>query len=871
MFYRVLDNNGYVKVNFISDDAIAMEMNETSRHLGSPSVSSPAFMGGYTYPILADLAQGATFQILKAPVPRDGNPKHVQMIRNLAVQRETVYSYVDSGDVTIVQIEGWDHAATPLASFGWNVVASGKTFKRLKTLNRPFRLWNKMDRPLRIALVDDDSYTNEDLSGFDEAEIERLLDGAFVISRELFEGCLANVQFPEVTEDDMRPELMVNYYRSQEYLRQAQFFHAFNARIFGPRHFVGLDHDDELWQKPGMLKGEAFINVSDMCERMGVDVICTRSALKFEVSNNRDTFVLMEPQKAKTSGVNSDLQTMINLPALYQHTDVQSWTREFLLAHFERLKNDEVMEAWYDMSTPFFNASSRFFDQNDVVNLTKWNARAWLMSGRRITESPWLFEQLGYAIAKTLRSNDASKLRFPVPCAVRAQVISQSFASMAGEDLVIEVGQARWSQSLESIVVNDLDWLEMYRSHGGHDLDDFFVGYWRTIDGERKIIVVRSPNDWGEYTKFDYVVDDWFPSFTTHTGEVIAFPEVSGDENFWPTRLSEMVANEQIIYTGLPSENNPGPKVDPHPYGIADVMYLVENNRASASCVGANVNARSLWSLCTRTHRQVQLTSMESCIDTGTQGGSSEDAEAVLAEAKDMVEKLVRNPEVLIDDYMWYTRFYQIFGMPFDRSRLSNTSHISRAHRFRVEATKSFIAMVREHAQHKLARNVDPQVHRLGKRFLRPGYETLQDTRLAMVQMQAPGEQSLVPGDWGDVHAQVLDKINSYEKISDRHDFVMGLYSACFKAPTASTGKVTDQLVMNPHVFPYLLESMRFYGLAYYITTTPDGRLERWKHESWDLKCNSCGAETQTTDPIVVQSYHLHDGICGTCRSQQSQ
>jgi hypothetical protein len=865
-FFQVVDNTNYVKINYISDDLEAMRMNEAGRYLpDAPAVTSPCLMGGYTYPILKALAGDRTFQILKAEIPTDGSVKHVKFLEKLAAFKETIYAYVDGNEMTIVQIEGYDRSATPLSQYGWSINAAAKTFKRLKTLNRPFRLWAELDRPIRVFLVEDDSYSDEDLEGLSPELIERLLDGAFVISRELFTSCLGNVYFPEIQQENIAPELMVDYYRSQEYLRQAQFFHAFNARIFGPMDFGSLDHDDELWTRPGMLKGEAFINVAGMCEKMHVDVICTRSALKFEVANTEQTFVLLEPQKAKRTGVNSDLQTMINLPAVYDFEDVSRWTKEDLLAKFHKLNTNQIMESWYDLSTPFFNSSSRFFTQDDVTTMTKWNARAWLMSGRKITESPWLYEQMGYAIAKGLQSKDNKKLRFPVPCAARAQVISQSMASMAGDDYAIERGTARWSEPLEAIVVNDRDWIEMYHSHGGHDLDDFFVAYWRRISGERKIILVRSPNDWGEYSVMDYYDGDWFPEFETHLGEVYSFPEVSDEPTLWPIRLSEMLEQGKIIYTGLPSQNNPPPKMDAEPYALKHVMQLIENNRASSVCVGANVNARSLHALCVRDHRSVQLTTMETCIDTGTQGGSLEDAEAVMAEARDMVAKIVRDPNIKIDEYMWYSRFAQFNDMPLDKSRLDPNTHISRANKYRIDAAQNFIKMIREHAR-KLIPNVDPQVHRLGLRFLRPAYNVLIETRLSMVRMQEPGEQGLVPRDWSDVHAPALNAINKFEKIVDRHDFVLALYSATLKVPTRSTGKITDQLVMNPHIFPYLLNAMRFYGLAYYIDITPEGKIERSKSTEWDLECACCGDTKTVTDPKTVQAYYHYDQICKPCR-----
>lgn len=880
-FFRALDNSGIVKVNFISDDSIAESLNEASRGMivnnkPIPPTTSPRYMGGYTYPILADIAQGRTIQILKADLPGDSIQAQIA-IRETAIEPETVYGIVDGGDVTIVQIEGFDRSTEGLSHRGWNIQAKPKTFKRLKTLHRPFRLYDFLDRPLKVLVVDDDAYTNltlPELKTYNSSQIEMLLDGAFVISRELFDNCLTNVKFPEKDPHEMRPELMVNHYRNQEYLRQAQRFHAFNARIFGPMDFGRLDPNDSLWSTPGMLKGEAFIDVADHCENLGVDVICTRSALKFEVSNSSQVIVEMEPQKAKRSEIRSDLQTMVTLPAIYEFDGVKTWTREYLLGQFQRLCNDEIMESWFDMSAPMFN-SSRFFDQNDVTSLTKWNARAWLLSGMKITQSPWLFEQLGAAMAKSLnpQGRQESKLKFPVPCAVRAQVISQSFASMCGYEQPVVIGSIHWAEPLEALVVNDADWMEMYHSHGGMDLDDFFVGYWRTVGNLRKIIIVRSPNDWGEYSSFDYVEGDWYPEFVGHLGNITIFPEVSTDPTLWAPRLSEMVRSGEIIYTGLPSENAETVKVEPHAYSHSDMFELLTNNKSSGSCVGASVNSRMLNSMSTKTHRPVQLASMEKCIDTGTQGGSLEDAEAVMAEAKEIVQQLIADPAVKIDEYLWRTRFQQIFkDVSFDRSRLDSTSHIAQADKFRFDVAGSFMNKVRDYAQSKLTANVDVNVHRLGMKYINQAYRLLMDTRMQMVLANNPGQQNMQVHQWESVHSGILDKLLSFteEQIVDRHDFVLAFYSANMKSPTSKSKKITDQLVMNPHVFPYLLEALRFYGIAYHINVNDKGELIRHKHTEWNVSCAQCGTEFTLVDPKVLQRYYHFDQACVTCRTKET-
>lgn len=867
-FYEGYDNKQLIRVNFISDDAIAADMNKRCRQADAPLVASPYLMGGYRYPILEDIAGDRTFQILKAPIP--GNDvKKFKEIKSVIKAPDTLYSYVDQGKVTIVQIQGHNRHTTPLSSYGWTVNPGPKTFKRLKQLDRAFRLADSPQRELRVVIVDDDSYTNEDLSEFDSDLIERLLDGAFVISRELFEGTLANVRFPVFGADQLQdnPNLAVDHFRSQEYLRQAQYFHAFNARITGPMHFIGLHvgDDERLRSQPVALKGEAFICAADTLNNLNADVICTRSAFKFEVASSLRTYVLLEPQKAKRSGVNSDLQTVSNLPALYTYKQVKDSAEDYLATAFKKLCDDEILDSWFDMGSPIFNLSDKLFDQQDLISLTKWNARAWKMSGRRITESPWLFRQMASAFAKSLSSADPRRLRFPVPCAVRAQVISQSFASMAGCDMEVIQGTIRWSNQLEALIVNDLDWLEMYESHGGMDLDDFFVGYYRTIGIWRKVIITRSPNDWGEYSIFDYVADDWFPVWERADGTTICFPEVSDKEELWPKRLSEAVREGLVTYEGLPSQKDSAP-LNPASYDVNEVLRLMKNNVESGSCVGANVNARTLHALALKSHRPVQLASMEACIDAGVQGGSLADTVAVQNEAKQIVKEIV-DSGVLIDEHMWVSRFARHHKYPFPKNRLTRQSRVTRIHNMRLNLAAKFMEMVKEYTQKNLISNIDPVIHRLGKKYYKRAVQVLLESRRAVVFSQTYGKVQVGINDWDDIHAPIIGTLQALSDDPERHAFMMALYSACFKVPTRTSEQISDQLVMNPHVFPHLLDAMRFYGLAAHIDLDEHGRIHQRFEKSWLLHCETCGSERETDNPFTLQSYYTNNKVCNTCRT----
>lgn len=889
MFYTAADNTGVIRINYISDDTCAAAMNKLNRSKSSgsnqiPMVASPCLMGGYRYPIIEDIADGRLFQILKAHV--NDAPQDLKMkVQEIAAAPETLFSYLDQGDFTAVQILDHNRKENPLSSYGWTIANSPKTFKRLKTLSRPFRIWDRLIAedntfvPLRVMIVDDADYLSDEIDAdkYTPTEIERLLDGAVVIRRTLFTSALENIEFPVFKDSNPHehPEFYVEAFRRQEFLRQAQYFHTFNGRIFGDMHLLGLDADDPLHTRPGLIKAEFFCDVAGLCDKYHVDVIAARSAFKTEVSYDGPPFILMEPQKAKRSGVNSDIQTMSNLPAIYTVPEMKSWVDDYLAAKFNMLKNNELLPEWFDMSSGTFNSGSRALMPSDVDTLNKWNARIWMLSGLKITDSPYLFEQLATAVARSInpraaagaRRNPESRLRFPVPCAIRAQVISSSMSSMAGYDADVDPGGARWVEDLEAVVVHDEDWLEMYRSHGGMDLDDFFVCYYRTINGLPKIIAVRSPNDWGEYTIFDYVPGDWFPVFTKADGTFIQFPEASADPALWPERLSEVYSRGDVQYRGLPSETIDHSSVDTT-YGIAAVMRLVENSKGSATCVGANVNARTLHSVSMRSHRPLQLCPMEGAIDAGTQGGSPEDVAAVQAEANEIVKTVIASDNKLCA-YLWRTRFAR-FNNTVPAHRLDTNTHLYQADVIRKSASAEFMKMVRKYSQEHLVK-LNPVIHKLGARYLRQALRVLVNTRRSMFDMQDVNAQSMGVNDWYVVHYLAIQTIEGFANPIDKYDFILALYSACFKLPTQSTGKISDQIVMNPHLFPYLLDALRYYGIANHVDIDETNQLISWKQNTWVLTCDECQEEKETDNPVLLQSYEATGRICKDCRVNEKE
>jgi hypothetical protein len=798
--FEYISDLGNTRINYHSNSQYASELND--RH-DNPEylVYHQDWFGGYCYPILDHFLSETNsnhYQILKINRPELA----VEESELLAVlsDKNTLYAYPDAGIITVVQFDGWDNTSKSLSDIGVNLKPSQKVFKRIKTFNRPFRAFRHNKAPIRVMLIGDTDFT-EDSSFISDEDAEKLFDGAFIISQTLVDECMTQLDNKTLTFVDNDPSGFVVNRNSQvkeSYIKEK----IFNARIFGEMDII----NDGEYPYLGAIKGEAYTDAAGICEYYGVDVIAPYSAFKTEVNFTDQSFVLIEPQPAKMGQLFSDGQTIANLPSLYQYKQMKFFTTEWFTDAFNRLVNNEVMESHSNLS--IFNhkdSNAKIYRDDDINSLIEWNVRAWLMCGGKITDSPWLFEQMGKNLHQSMRISDSNRMRFPIPCAVRAFVITGSLyraiQNYPIDEFSVELGTAFFCDKMKVLVVNDNDYIEMYPSHGGCDLDDSFQIYWRTINNERKIIICRSPNDLGEYSIFNYIEGNWH-SKTTYNGTEYSFIQAPSDPDLWPDRLSEVIEAEEISYTGLPSNDH----VD---YGVkynADfIMEAIKSTSSSAASVGINVNARQLWSASVGKHRLVQVASMEDCIDAGVQGGTEEQVQAVIEDAAAIMEELISN-NIPVDAHLWMSKHAQFHPKLNPEKFYSNVSYLQSV---RFLCGKDFMNQIKEYST-SIAKNADySEIRKLGAHYLAPARSLMREYRRGIakglsVQSDNPNFDYLSD--------TIVSYINLYEEGHHRNSFVMSLYLASLTTSTAS-GKITDQFVMQPAIFSYLLTAMQFYGL----------------------------------------------------------
>lgn len=781
---------------------------------------------------------GGGYKVYTLPIPHDDDEfnicaKHLE-------DPNLQYALVDKNKIVFVYIENSPGWMTALNAAGYQVHSGDKTNKRLKSCHRPTLLNAEFDH-LNILYVENDEYSRYDFS--DEGEVakhlrepkvlERLLDGGFVISRRLVQEAVKNLPvFEPTTSTDTQ-----DYYYDP-YLRNRLVQDLLSAGVFNAR----------LIFEDGFLKGNCF--VADLPE--DIDVITSFANLKKEITYTKFR-LLMEPQGPKSRVITDD-QTVIDFPKLFRKSDMEMWLAEEYKKIYARATSGDLLTNWKYIY-------QRMWRDNEDINDNEARARMayvgyrWTAAGMNITNSPWLFETVATSHAAPLKN------RIPIPCAVYEQIISESLARMAGYDFEIEEGYIVRCAELGVHVVNDVDYLEMYESHGGMDQDDFFKLFYREMengpfDGEKVIIAVRSPNGYGEYTIFRYTEGQWNPKWHKADGTEVSFPLVNGRN--WPKRLSEAVWDKTVQYDGLPSSFINKPKRTGM-YTKDDVIRDIQIAMAGGN-VGGYVNATMAHSMVIGKHRPRQLCSLEDAIDKCINPDDIDDVVAIDAEARKMMREVIDSGKP-VDGLFWVRRGLRRF-LKRDEEVTFYEGKITQIANLCTTYYSNYVKMIRAWSQE----NARPPeaVFSIGKRMHYRALPILREFRMGLYNTNSSEEAILAGGiernGWETMYQYIVDRINSYERLEDRHDFVLGLYSATLTVPT-SAGKITDQIVMNRFVYPYLEAALQYYGIAnitMYRLVDGKMRVVSMKNSEWYWPDEN-GTSVRYTTPVDFQQAHAKD------------
>lgn len=778
------------------------------------------------------------YRVATLPIP--GNEFDLDELEKLISNPNVQYAIVDKNKIVVTIIDGHKGWMSVLKDMGFRVKGGGKTAKRMKSFHRATLLNAHFD-DLNIHWVQPDQFSRYNFS-VDEGwspelcnpeVVSRLLDGGVVISSRIVQTAVHNlpVYEPDKTKD-------TNEYYYDPTIRRYLMNYLINSKVFNGRIICS----------EGIIKGNFFVS-DDLPEH--VDVISTRDNLKKEITYSGGFRFLAEPQGPKSKVITDD-QTVINLPKLFRKSDMEMWLQEEYEKMFQNAVQGNIITDWKSVFMRNFSRENQDIEDLEAQSRIGYVGYRWVSMGMSITHSPWLFETLAVSHAKPLQK------RIPIPCAVYEQVIPESLARMAGHDIIVDEGTIRRINSLGVHVVNDFDWLEMYESHGGHDQDDFFRCVYRTMENNgvqtKKVIVVRSPNGYGEYSIFDYVEGEWFPTWKKADGTDVSFPVVNGKG--WPERLSSAIRSGKVSYLGLPSSNDSSePRSEDDEYSVQDVMRDAVTAMNGGN-VGRYVNATMLHSMVISKHRSKQLCSLEDAIDGCTQTSNLLDREAIDSEADIMIHEVLDSGKPIDRDF-WFSRFRRLARKyPHVETYEGKITQINSlcAH-YQNEYVKRIIAYSQE--------NVRPPeiIHQLGQRLYFHALPVLRNFRMNIFNANAMDNVQFNSGikrsDWDYLYTSIVEKIESFERPQDKHDFILSLYSASIKNPT-SNGKVTDQIVMNRLVYPYLEAAMIHYGIGNKVIMKHENgsvNLSEFKATSWTYP-DKDGNLVEHTDVLAYQAFH---------------
>ncbi len=789
------------------------------------------------------------YRIGAMPIP--SNEHEFTQVQEIINHPSIQYAIVDKNKIVVCQIGNNTEWLSVLNDMGYVVEGGGKTAKRVKSFHRPTLLNTTFGLDeLNIVTVDCAQYSryfewSEDRSEFwlrdqeDYAELfqepevwDRLLDGGFAVAPWVIERAIENLPIFDTTQSNDPGDYFLNPTLRSDLIKDLRKAKTFNIRIIGPK---------------GTLKGNCF--VTDKLPE-GVDIITWHGNIKTEVKYTEGYRLLAEPQGPK-SKVRTDDQTVINMPQLFTKANMEYWLDEEYAKMFNDAINNKLLMNWRNVYLRSFHDDSDLEDEESFARFQYVGYR-WKAMGMKITDSPWLFKTLASSHAKPLEEH------IPIPCAVSEQIISESMARMIGYDIEVEEGTIRRLNDLKVHVVNDLDWMEMYESHGGCDHDDFFSLFYRTFmggqyDQEKVVVVKRSPNGFGEFSIFRYVEDEWYPTWKTSDGQEHSFLEVSG--RGWPMRLSVALRGNMVSYTGLPSTMKPKP-VRSATYTREDVFEDIKASMKGGG-VGGFVNATMLYASVFHRHRVNQLCSLEDAIDGCTQTYDSADRDAIEEDTRLMVREVIESG-LPVDHSLWESKKFKYYLKPGEWVEKTD-GKITQLNRITRRKYREYLAKVDAWTKE----NCKPpaQIMKMGSRLRLHATPILNDFRKDTYEanslMTADYGGYITRTGWENLYLSVIDKIDEYEMESDRHDLILGLYAATFTKPT-STGNISDQAIMNRIIFPYLEAALQYYGLANTVSfvKNTDGsmRVVQSRVSEWRVETNN-GEYEVFTDPVEYQRF----------------
>lgn len=664
---------------------------------------------------------------------------------------------------------------------------------------------------------------------------DRFLDGANVISTELFDRMVANglqhVRHPRPDEVDP-----VERYEWEE--RQRNRIRKDMADSGGHSLRVVFDQ--------GLLKGHTLVAPRRVLG--GNDVLYHEANLKPEFAS-KDVFALIEPLSAGRSRREH--------PTVWLDDQTVSWLGDWLFP------NDDLEQALTDMIAElsaklangnipdFFTDTSRLHD-NDGSLITTFQRQAleFQERGLGIDQSVFLTQRIAQGFLNHLhpaRRNSARsravRRRYPIPCAWYLHVATDSWLAAAGYHLPPTPRGSVWYHTeTDHLIYADLDFADLYERGGGWDLDDMVKAIFRTIDGVRKIIGIRSPNSYGEYHIMDYIEGTPYPTWTRKDGSVVSFPRMTMEGA--PPFLEDL----DVDYRGMPDA--PAPHTNTA-YSREFVCDALQTALASRGVFGRRANADIAYYATLKRWRTHQLAPIEAIVDACTKELTTERLAAIDADTEAIIAELVASGQP-IDPQLWVERIGDLqAGVPYVRGQWSK----------RAQRHQELCALFRKNlfAIAQRARdNIDADVLALGSD---PACVTFATKMVAWFRQQVTsgGHGRAF---WVAQNAAITEKLLEQPDRHRIYDIVLAIAKVCYTHRYGTDYNdailfLTDDDPSESSVFNLYLQAIDYYGI---------GKKEWCASKA----CRRCQSVQVFTDRVEFQQFGIRDFVCRVCVEEGS-
>lgn len=762
----------------------------------------------------------------------------------------TVFSWVKGSGVTVFVAPD---ATSPryynlLAKLGIGVKVSAKTMKRVARAmsDRDVVVHLNMDS-INLEIVAGDEFNRGTFTESDD--IEALQDGMIAISKSFAKSLIR------------KAGLNVSILKGAEALSFTMVFPG------------------------GFLKALAYIVDDENMVVEGADIVTCDANIKSEMFSITDMAWIAFDVFRPYSDPKTNIQTDIMLREILGNQGLDAQFLTDTLAKDKRsIMSGTAVKSLADWSMPSLENALGNKVNADFAALadmaTDMEAR-----GLDYRCFPGLIDMLASGASNQWFNRKGQWTKYPLPCAWSRPIISESGASLIGEEITVNRGDIRSIKHGEVWVVNDEDYIEFFRTNaGGADLDDHFMLIFRRVEGVRKVIVGRIPMGWREFSVFNFVDGDPFPTYTSFNGVFKAFPEIPGSI---PKTLHECLRDGDMTITGM---GEFAPLTYPTRYDHTVVMNIV-NDLCSGEIgnVGSIINAIMVAAATNPALLGEVPASMETIIDSFTQGGGSEVRKALMTWSEALVGMMdARGTELDV--------IFTPNKAAGRRGRLGNFKPRA-ATLVRGDYTKrmttnlalrnSFTKEIKDFAQEfnrkgnpllvkmmnmfgmrystDIANSADPLfvgMRRISKIF---NAEILAYNEMNNESRDGGAFAQMTPEQWLAVYTNYKNRIVDLAGGDKRKVELCTLigWMICMTIPSRG-GRISDRALMNSTMWPIFVQALVNYGFAMNLDKLVAGG-SPWV-TSWDVTCKGCGTSRTLNQVSNYARFISNDRLCKNCK-----